>query len=258
MPVGFLISSLTLLSWRVFPGFFPDHWSSRFKLALQIFLSLCVWSCLSLSFLFGMQTLRNQTRFAYINVMWCGVGAFCIQVFIGIFLLFTTTTLSQKVNNKITLKVTLLRGILAFSSVFTSVCLTLVDEAAAAFAATFPAIFTTVMISMSLSHDPSVVKGAIVPMILGSLSPAVFCFAYYGVYILLEPVFPDNEIAVIALGASIAYVVSIFTMSLPMTLLVKCRRKMVVAVVDDSWVPDEESDLLKDSNDTNNNGFQRY
>ena len=174
-PVGMFVNASFLLCWRVLPPRLPVGGLYR-RLALMTVVSLCLWAVFAALGVFGLKQATGQG----IPSMWIGWAFTIAMVVLGV-LACRGGASSPKGARDVSLLVLLSRGVLAAAAIGLAIALAGAGGTfLAGMIAVFPAIFLTTMVSLWLSQGEAVPSGAVGPMMLGSVSVAVFAdFAAY-------------------------------------------------------------------------------
>ena len=203
VPLGMLLNAVFLHVWRWLPSKI-SHLPPRNQLVTMVFSALVVW------LLCALLTVVLLERFSW-ALGWIGFTALLIQFVYGC---LDARMVQSKVPSVafVPIAVLLLRGSMASCAIFlASIIVATGHSTLAGVASVFPAIFLTVMVSVWLSQGPAIPSQAAGPMMLGSTSVSVYAL----ISIFLFPIFG------VAVGALLAWVLSILCVSLPVHRILK-------------------------------------
>ena len=200
VPAGMMLNVLFLFAWRILPPKLPEL-ALLPTLALMTLLSLSLW-CVGAVCLVVLGDLWRD--FGYPTLMW----AIIPTVIMAAFGIATTRTPQAAPKGKVRVgaKVLICRG--GFAALAIGACVWIAsfgNPLAAGVFSVFPAIFLTTMVSVWLSQGRSVQAGAVGPMMLGSLSVAVYA-------LVARSTMPDMGAAV---GCAVAWTASVLPTTVP-------------------------------------------
>jgi len=168
-PMGMFVNASFLLAWRTLPPRLPIVGLHR-RLLLMTALSLFVWAVLSGIGVWGM----TRATASGIPSMWIGVAFTVGMLALGVGACRKGVP-APKGTRAVSTAVLLSRGVLAATAIGTSIALAAAGGPfLAGVIAVFPAIFLTTMVALWLAQGEAVPAGAVGPMMLGSVSVAVF------------------------------------------------------------------------------------
>lgn len=165
-PVGMLVATLFLLSWRVVPPRLPDVPVAG-QLALMLLVSLSLWAVLAGV---AVLTLAQLPLPAWV----AGLGALLLNVALGLWASAQAVP-APRGTRSVPPGVLLARGLLAGLAVGVASWLAHTgDGFLSGIAAVFPAIFLTTMAGLWVSQGHAVPAGAVGPMMLGATAVGTF------------------------------------------------------------------------------------
>ena len=203
VPLGMLLNAVFLHVWRWLPSK-VSHLDARKQLFTMVVSSLLVWLCCALFTVFVLEIFSWALG-------WIGFAALIVQFVYG---RLGARMVQSKVSSAapVPILVLFLRGSMASCAIFlASIIVATGHSTLAGVASVFPAIFLTVMVSVWLSQGPAIPSQAAGPMMLGSTSVSVYAL----ISIFLFPIFG------VAVGALLAWVLSILCVSLPVHRILK-------------------------------------
>jgi hypothetical protein len=169
VPVGMLVNSMFLYSWRFFPNRLP-FLNLSFKLLTMIVVSIFIWIVCAVSMVEMMQILEDK-------MFTVSIVATMVLILIGIWACLYNPP-APKGKRVVSFWVLLARGLLAGAAIGISVWIAGMGiPLLAGIASVFPAIFLTTMVAVWVSQGESVQAGAVGPMMLGSASVSVYAVA---------------------------------------------------------------------------------
>ena len=199
-PVGMFVNASFLLAWRTLPARLPIVGLHR-RLLLMTTMSLVVWVVLAGLGVWGL----SRATEAGIPSMWIGLAFTGAMLALGI-VACRSGVPAPKGTRPVSMGVLLSRGVLAATAIGASIALAAAGGPfLAGVIAVFPAIFLTTMVALWLAQGEAVPAGAVGPMMLGSVSVAVFA----DVAALTLPSLG------VALGLSVSWCVSALAVTIP-------------------------------------------
>jgi hypothetical protein len=171
-PVGMLVNSLFLWTWRALPPRLPQI-SNLGRLGLMVLGSLTVWAAGAAFALRVLTPIRSDPRLA----LGIGVTGTSALVVVGVFACLRNPP-APRGHRRVSPTMLVARGLVAAAAIGSAIVLAKVGgPVAAGLAAVFPALFLTSMVSLWFSQGEAVQGGAVGPMMLGSGSVAAFAMA---------------------------------------------------------------------------------
>lgn len=247
-----VLDAFFLYSWKVFPALFQTNLQGLLQrmdralkpgyglLILVSIISFGLWFVFAiiltlLSLLLvpsSVETVTNQTLSTFYIVSdpqqqilfyFCMV---CFVVHAGVaFYLTWTSKLGPKADQTKNGWIHVSRGAISGIAVFIAVLLGSLSPVMGGLMSLFPAVFGTTMISIWINSGSAVSLGAVEPLILGSVSVAVYsiCLAFLlpGLAISLSSTMPQG--AIIAIATIVSYLAAIFGYSVPSYYYVRWR-----------------------------------
>jgi len=167
VPVGMLLNSFFLWLWRFTPTQIPD-WNFPIRLSVITTINLAFW--------FSGAAIA-VTLFSDVNPILVGCFALALGLIFG---RWATRGFNPAPpgKNKVSLLILSSRGIAAATAIGVAVWLSQQGSPLlAGIASVFPAIFLTTMVALWISQGENVPRGAVGPMMLGSMSVSLYALA---------------------------------------------------------------------------------
>ena len=208
VPLGILLNALFLWMWQLCPPRLPKL-RPPLRLALMIGISLGAWLLAAAG---ALSAMRHSAACGVSPALWGGVSTLLLAA-LGLFAT-RRPVFSGGTARRVARPVLAARGAFAAAAVVAGVSLANAGlPLVSGIATVFPAIWLTTMVSLWLSHGERVQISAAGPMILGSLSIAVFAQIARFSMPTYGPI----------VGCGIAWIVAVATVSVPAARLLRKR-----------------------------------
>lgn len=206
-PVGMLLATLFLLTWRLVPPLLPPA-PVLWQLAAMVGVSLVAWSLLAAM---SVAVLGASP----LPVWQVGAAALLVNVVLGVWASARRVP-APAGERSVPVTVLIARGVLAGVAVGVAAGIAHSgDGLLAGIASVFPAIFLTTMAGLWLSQGRAVPAGAVGPMMLGATSVGTFA-------LLAIPLFPGLGLG---LGSLVAWLVAVVAVTVPAMAWLRNRRR---------------------------------
>jgi hypothetical protein len=203
-PAGMGLNALFLGLWRILPNRLRSiSWLTPFTSSVGPFvslMSLCTLSFWAICAWIWVVCTREST----VPHLW-GIGATICILLVGLISTWTPYP-APKGKQPVSSIILLSRGFFAGLAIGCALCIAATGaQTLAGIASVFPAIFWTTMVSVWMSQGQAVSSGAVGPMMLGSLSVALYALSAPLLFQSMGPVF----------GALCAWLIAVLFGSLP-------------------------------------------